>query len=195
MNKELKAKQNELKEVYRECLKDVWSDNKMIDYCMKKVSYIVELSNGDIITIDKPNIQKDFCYGYGYCGITNEEDENRANDMVTVAKSNTDYFMRKNLEQVQGWIDELNNLDDYNEVHVRSNYYSQSKDNTLKQFYIYCPYSSLHVDNEHYRLDNSDIEKIIKGYEIVKEEFTKRLNTYLKRYGLSKINAWTYLSD
>lgn len=39
------------------------------------------------------------------------------------------------------------------------------------------------------------LDALIKGYEVVKEQFIKRLNTYLKRYGLTKLNVWTYLSD
>ena len=45
------------------------------------------------------------------------------------------------------------------------------------------------------QLDNDDIALIVAGLEEVKKSFIKRLNTYLKKYGLSKINAWTYLVD
>ena len=31
--------------------------------------------------------------------------------------------------------------------------------------------------------------------EEVKKAFIKRLNTYLKKYGLSKLHTWTYLVD
>ena len=31
--------------------------------------------------------------------------------------------------------------------------------------------------------------------EKMRKQFEKRLNTYLKRYGLSKIDTWSFLSD
>ena len=45
------------------------------------------------------------------------------------------------------------------------------------------------------KLGNDDIQRIIVGYEEVGKRFRKRLQTYLKRYGLSKLNVWTYLRD
>ena len=44
-------------------------------------------------------------------------------------------------------------------------------------------------------IGEADIQAIIDGLEVVKKQFEKRLNTYLKRYGLSKLNVWTYLRD
>ena len=43
--------------------------------------------------------------------------------------------------------------------------------------------------------DKALVRKMIAGYEEVREGFIKRLKTYLKRYGLSKINVNTYLRD
>jgi hypothetical protein len=37
--------------------------------------------------------------------------------------------------------------------------------------------------------------EIIKALEWSRGEFEKRLNTYLKRYGTSKIHTWTYWAD
>ena len=40
-----------------------------------------------------------------------------------------------------------------------------------------------------------DLLLIIEVYKQQIENFKKRLNTYLKRYGLSKLTTWTYLVD
>lgn len=199
MNKQQKEKQKELKEIYTECLKDVWNnDNKMVNHCLKTTSYIVELSDGNIIALEKPSIEKDFCFGYGYCGVSTEEDTNKAYDMVDVAKTNIEYFMNENLKQVQEHIDYIEKSEDklFETIYIRPKYYSQSKDNKLKELYFYNPYypSSTCLE-ECDEITKEDIKKVIEGYEIVKEEFTKRLNTYLKRYGLTKVNTWTYLVD
>lgn len=199
MNKQQKDKQKELKEIYTECLKDVWdNDNKMIEHCLKTTSYIVELSDGNIIALEKPSIKKDFCFGHGYCGVSTEEDTNRANNMVDVAKTNIEYFMDENLKQVQEHIDYIEKSEDklFETIYIRPKYYSQSKDNKLKELYFYNPYYPSNTCLEECdEITKEDIKKVIEGYKIVKEKFTKRLNTYLKRYGLTKVNAWTYLMD
>ena len=65
-------------------------------------------------------------------------------------------------------------------------------------------YSWDNPDNQPYRwerlndvkkLTREEIYSLIKGYEEVRQMFTKRLKTYLKKYGLSKLNVWTYLRD
>ena len=43
--------------------------------------------------------------------------------------------------------------------------------------------------------NKEDLFLIIEVYKQQIENFKKRLNTYLKRYGLSKLTTWTYLID
>ena len=45
------------------------------------------------------------------------------------------------------------------------------------------------------KLTDGEVQAMINGYEENKKLFKKRLDRYLKRYGLSKINAWSYLRD
>ena len=45
------------------------------------------------------------------------------------------------------------------------------------------------------KLSSEDIQVIIDGLEEVSKKFAKRLNTYLKKYGLEKLNVWTYCRD
>ena len=44
-------------------------------------------------------------------------------------------------------------------------------------------------------IGSEDVEKIIIAYEDVRSRFAKRLDTYLKRYGLSKVRSWSYWLD
>jgi hypothetical protein len=66
--KELKIMntQVELRELYHNILEtERWhGDKKMVDYCMSQAAYIVKLTSGDITIIDKPRIEKHFCFGY-----------------------------------------------------------------------------------------------------------------------------------
>jgi len=185
--------QKELKELYRECLQDVWDDH-MTNYCMKETAYIVELSDGSIIPIDKPRIQKDFCFGYGFYGRSDEESEKRAFDMAAKARTDETYFIEKNLEQVDSKIKLLQNLDSFNKAYIYPKYNGESEENVLKDYSV-INVSSFTNAEEAKELQEEDIQKIIAGLEEVRKQFKKRLDTYLKRYGLSKLNVWTYLRD
>ena len=52
--------QKELKDLYMEIIKaEVWPKSpKMQEFARKQVGYIIELSNGKIICVDKPSIKK-----------------------------------------------------------------------------------------------------------------------------------------
>lgn len=194
----LKTITNDLKEKYKICLKDAWKSENMQDWCFKNTENIVELSNGKIIIIEKPKIKTDFCFGYGMYLNYEEEDFDRANDMVKVAETNKEYFKRENLKEIEDWIKDLKQAE---YVATFRKYSSQSKDNKLSNYSTYKNDWYLEEAKNDRRLvdfeiiSKEDIEKIIQAYEEVKQAFIKRLDTYLKKYGLSKINAWSYLVD
>ena len=180
---------------------EVWPKSPdMIKYADKKAAWIVEINNGDIVEIEKPSIDKDFCFGYGYCGISTEEDSDRAHKAANYAATHEDYFLKKNLEGIDSIIEGLQ--DDNKKVYKFLNYCSQQPGSKLKAFRItrwadspeYEPgyWSNLRDLEE---LTTEERQALVKGYEEVRKAFVKRLNTYLKRYGLSKVRTWTYLSD
>lgn len=45
------------------------------------------------------------------------------------------------------------------------------------------------------KLGEDDIQKIIDGFKEVRKAFEKRIDTYLKRYGTTKVNSWSYICD
>lgn len=188
-------KQKELKDILKECLADAWEDEHMREYCLKSTAYIVELSTGDIVTIDKPSIQKDFCFGYGFYGVSDEESEKHAENMVTHSRTNQEYFINENMKQLDDRIEAFKKLDTVRLAYIVPNYTGQSANNKLK-----CICFSRVCENERYigkypELTQEDISRLIAGYEEVKKQFRKRLDTYLKKYGLSKVNSWSYLRD
>lgn len=190
--------QKTLKANYKKDMEGYWIkrngeiDTKMVDYCTKNAAYIVELNNGDYYVIDKPSIEKDFCYGYGYCGVSTEEDYQGAAKMAAHARTNTDYFIEKNMEPLNRWIKDLKDLGSYT-VYKRTNYIRQQENCKLKAIQFSHTWDFSEKDGE--ALTPEEIAAVIAGYEEVKKAFMKRLNTYLKRYGLSKVHSWTYLSD
>ena len=181
--------QKELKDIFAQHIAAYWKTPRMIDYCIKKAAYIVELDGGELFDIDKPSIEKDFCFGYGYCGVSTQEDYNNAEEARQTAATDQDYFMRKNLEGID---QTLKALDEY-KVYKRPHYYGQAPDSKLYDL-EYRDYYQAEPENG-ILLTPEEIERVKAGYQEVRQQFVKRLNTYLKKYGLSKLHTWTYLSD
>lgn len=187
--------QKELKTAYAEILSsEVWKgDQKMVDFCVKEAAYIVELTNGDIVVIQKPRIKKNFCFGYSDSRY-DTEDFDRANAAASHAKTSTDYFLSENLADIDKTIDILEskewNILDY---HICIPYYTQPENSKLKSLHAY--YWHDEHGQKSPRLEGADRERVLEGYRAVRASFEKRLHTYLKKYGMSQVNTWSYWQD
>lgn len=187
--------QKELKSAYAEILSsEVWKgDQKMVDFCVKKVAHIVELTNGDIVVIEKPSIKKDFCFGYRTSHFDTEEFDS-ANAAASHAMTSTEFFLSENLSDLDKTIDILESKEwnswDY---HICIPYYTQPENSKLKSLHTYY----WHDDHgqKSPRLEGEDRRRVLEGYRVVRASFEKRLHTYLKRYGTSQVNAWSYWQD
>lgn len=175
MNNEQTALRNE----YYERQKARYGREDWAKYSTNKAAYFVKLDNGDIVGIEKPKIETRFCFGYGYCGVSTDEDYRNAEACATHARTKQQYFIDENLKQIDYKIDDetmaLKLADGISRIVEKARYYYNIKD--------------LQPLTEH------DRRNIADGFETVKQAFIKRLNSYLKRYGLTKIHSWTYLSD
>ena len=162
-------------------LKKVWgSDQKMVDYCLKQADEVIEFHDA-IVTLDKPSIQKDFCFSYGQYLCTDDDKKE-----ATV----TQWFIESNLSQC----DVLEGLDNP----YRTMVVALVKVYENSQIRHLCVMSSFDAqeDRRVVRVLTDDEVKMVKdAVERQKAKFMKRLNSYLKRYGLSKINAWSYFRD
>lgn len=217
--------QETLLKEYKEVLTQRWGeDNHMIDYCMKECSSVLDFDRGQRIVFDKPRIQTSFCYGHGFCGISTEEDEDRASRMSHLARTSEQYFIDENIEELETQINcvkaNIQRIEDPN-TWYKETYNQFSNDPTHKKddlaiyfekartgeennsFYSYTFIRSWRIEEESWRYKDTelialtvdDLKKLLKGLENEKAKFMKRLQTYLKRYGLSKIDTWTYLRD
>lgn len=193
--------QKDLKAQYMDTIcREVWQDAKMQDFIRKDTAHVVQLDNGDLYAIEKPSIKTHFCFGYGYCGVSTEDDRRGAQDAAHHAATNEQYFIDKNLECLNIIIEELN--DTRNEIYKFVKYSKSPEGSKVKGI----RYTSLQYNPEYApymwdglrdleRISENERQALIRGYESVKEAFTKRLRAYLKRYGLTKLHTWTYLSD
>lgn len=197
--------QKELKDLYMEIVKaEVWPKSpKMQEFERKQVGYIIELSNGKIICLDKPSIEKDFCFGYGMYLRSTDEEANRAASMAQKAETDPSYFLEQNLQNFNLRIDQLRSVVGWQkEVYIYVKYYGQPEDSNLVSYIITDTFEGPKLRPEYWKrykglqkIGEEDIQRIIDGLEEAKKAFEKRLNTYLKKYGLSKLNVWTYLVD
>lgn len=190
-----KESQNKLREEFRILMADVWGkDNHMIDYCVKDADLFIKTSQGYIMEIEKPRIETSFCFGYhDYV----DGDYERANNMADFAEKDFDYFREKNLEKIQfsiNWLSETNK-----KFYFRNHYCSQTME-TLKSIESFQPWDEpADVFKKEFKIykpvPDEDRLLLIKAYEVEKERFSKRIETYLKRYGLSKVRTWSYWAD
>ena len=192
------AIKNELRAEYNK----VWNGNQhMVDFCVGKTDVVVKLRGKYLFPVDKPSIETRFCFGYGYCGVSDEEDCRGAANMAQHARTNEGYFIRENMKQIMGKIEALNNSG-YIAL-IRGHYITKSNLVDIEYFHDYGTEGQLNGVIARYQekgdiaflMEDSDKAIIMQAYEEAKQHFEKRLKTYLKRYGLSKVHSWTYLVD
>ena len=203
-------KDDALLEEYMKEWEKVWKkDKSMMDYERKRFNYAVRLENGGILYFAKPSIQTEFCFGYSTCGQGAEYDE--ASKAAREADSE-EYFLHANLSEMDERIRALELNCNYPEGEynyrydgltwylVRQEYQGQTEPLNLYEYHAYREWD---VKNEPWRykegnytkMSDADRKTIIAAMKHEREKFEKRLRTYLKRYGTSKLRTWTYWLD
>ena len=167
---------------------EVWhNDPGMIKHCVGKTLSAFEL-RGKVVTVEKCRIQTNFCFGYSLSRY-DDEDFDRANAMVRHAMSNENYFMRENHKEA-GYAAEIDRLND-----SRWKFYARSEYGTENLYYIGKVRAWEEIPEGAFEL--TDAEKSIYKSELTAaaKAHHKKIAAYLKRYGLSKVNAWSYWRD
>lgn len=181
-----RAEQKALKARYAALLAaEVWKDQKMVDYCVKKTARIVELSDGALICIEKPAIKTRFCFGY-HANVHYTEEISTAEEAAAHAAKSQEYFITKNLESMDAMLKALEN----SETGIRPRYSGTAESTKICALVFPEPWEP--VPTGYRRLLPEDREKLREAYRTERGEFAARLDAYLKRYGLSKVETWTY---
>ena len=177
--------QQELKQQYeQELIKKYGPDGWTVDYTMKRIQRVVELSDGSLYAIEKKPIETTFCYGYGWSGVVADREEmEAARDLARQARTNEDFFIEENMK-------EFSIFDSAELRHQKVG---------LRGGKIKSPvwsYGVVEYDDEEFQPLSAEDEAILRqAYEEEKAVHLKKIKTYLKRYGLSKVNSWSYLVD
>lgn len=206
LTKEEREEQKKLKEELKKIIKN--------DY-IKDIAYILKYKN-DYYIFNKTNIKTCFCFGYGQNGISNENDEKNAVSDCYFIKSNEAYFLNENLKELR---EELKKLKRFkNEIKKDGEDAKIKEDFRSYVFKIHdgkwmknsknCAANIKYIEYNQYilnqrtvlndlktNIDINLINEIIKIKYLLFGMFKKRLYTYFKKYGLSKLNTWTYLID
>lgn len=181
--------EKEIKAIDEE-LSIVWGkDSKMYRFCKNEISNIFMFEDDTFITFPKRKINTRFCFGY-YDSSENNDSYDNANKMVNIAKTKQDYFISENLEEINKTIEDYKK----NDIYIIGEKYTGGK----KEVYLLTEKNMFyHFDKkENYKkLTEKEKEEIIKILEIEKEKHIKKINSYLKRYGLSKVVSWSFWAD
>jgi hypothetical protein len=182
-------------ENYRAEVEKLWkNDTRMVNWTMKNVSAVVELSNGGFHEIWKPSIKTRFCFGYD--ANYSADDIERARAAAKRAYEDTEKFKNENLRSLRGKLAELKS-DAIPIVYQNYNFtgFCKTKIYGVKLMSHAEYFDATKHGAEFSILPDEDREKLIKAYENEILKFEKRLNVYLKKYGLTKINVWTFMED
>ena len=180
---QFKAEQAALRKEYldrrlrRENDPDFW-----FSYYDKQAGHFARLSSGDIVAINKPRIETRFCFGEsGY-------DYDDAQEAAHIARTSEEYFKQENLAGLQRWIDRLDgsSTDPVDVVVLRNGEGLASV--------TWCHHSR-RIEEGWEEISEADRAVLLAAYRAAYAAFEKRLDAYLKRYGLSKVHAWTYWRD
>lgn len=207
-----KTNQNILREMYKDACSKYWVrkdrrtgavsvDEKMIKYLLGDADVFVPLADGTIIEFSKPRIDKDFWVGYSDCGQGITYDE--ANSTIDAIHNNfAEYFKSENMRGIDQFIEEAIAAKD-NIAHnytfdiavVCGRWNGQADDSPLREVCVGVNLNDHPLEPGCRVATIDDMERIIAALEQRKANFEKRLNTYLKRYGTSKLHVGRYWVD
>lgn len=188
-----------------------WDSPRMIDFCVNKVAAVAVLPSGEIITVDKQSIEKDFCFGEsGY-------DYDEAQNAAAHARKSESYFKAQNMKHFNEWLKDLDEArtmsGNYALVIGSKQYTGQTEDCKLafvefvrlpdlidacggSCYLEELPGKMLTVRGCERRVATpEEIDLITDAYKQARAAHEKKVDAYLKRYGTSKVNTWTYWRD
>lgn len=174
-------------------------DQEMILYCIKNTDAVVKFADGSLFVISRPDIEKDFCFDDSY-------DYDGAVKMAQRARTSADYFRAQNLAQIDRQVAAWKKYreaaalryapgSDYRRPMFIRNWNRDIDDPDFREVFAT-------ENGEWYNFDASDrlcrwitpddCDRVLAALEGTRERFAKRIETYLKRYGTSKVHSWHY---
>jgi len=193
----MKKHEKELKQRYIDItMEESWhNDSGMRKHFEKSIDRVVETEKGYLIALDKPTIEKDFCFGYSLSRYGDDGSFDRANEMAAHAATSEDYFINENMKQIDRKLESLKKS--HFKLYTGVKFCDAPRDSVIHYYTLVHEFDVElgEVREGLIEATEEDRKRLIAAYEEMKKDFAKRLQTYLKRYGLSNVNTWSYWKD
>lgn len=161
-------------------------DQKMVDYSVGAASGYVMI-DGVMVVFDKPHIKRDFWFG------EHTWDYDEVVEHCDKCSESEKYFLAENLKDFE-W--RLENLDDpWEKVYIVPREYCCQSDDCKLGYVEFCRYHEKPRGKNVREMTDGEKEQYAEFIKDEKAKFEKRLNTYLKRYGLSKCSYRVFWAD
>ena len=169
-----------------------WFNNsEMIDWNIRHIADIAELPSG-IIPVRKQHIETRFCFGEsGY-------DYDEAVSMANHARTSESYFRRYNMKYYDDIIQSISDslIGGYRKLCLVNMYVSQPDCCLLREITFMKPADFKRLEFENYHVATAEEHRIIlDAYMRAAKAHERKIDSYLKRYGMTKVHAWTYWRD
>ena len=177
---------NELRKAFSE----IW-DSHMTDYEMKETELFIRVANGFFLPFEKPSMKTDFCFGYNtdFSGHECSDAQRRRENFLKSASA----FKTRNLEEIDGELEELKNED--NKVFIYCKYMNGGKIAAYQVCNMWSTSPRLCDNTEYWEASTEERKSIVASLTQIRASFEKRIDSYLKKYGTSKLRTWTYWID
>lgn len=158
---------------------------------IKDTSVLAILSNGKIVRIKKPYMERTFCFGYGFCGVSDREDYKIARNAERNCRTNPEYFKKENFKEIDRKIEDLLK-------YINGKIYKIITESCFHEFpgLVYVRTINSQEDESIWsdgnQLSKEDAKEVLGAYQEARNIFEKRLDTYLKKYGLDKLKTSFY---
>lgn len=153
------------------------AEGKDANYYRKEFVGAIKL-RGKYFLMSKPNIKKEFCFH------DEGEDYELYKELHADKKKMEEYFRSANMAQYDEKIERMKNG---NEVWMREAYR-----NSRIELMFFDGWWKNPTDVE---CTGGERVLIREGLEFARRLFEKRVDAYLKRYGVDKLHTWTYWAD
>lgn len=173
--------------------KEIWQDERMYNYCVKKTKNAVEMHNGGIVTFENEKIKTQFWFGYYTYGSSFDDTNKRIENLE---KDKLNYFYKANLKDMFDNLKKISKNNNYEKPYIVYKYGNDTKIACIN-FYNDYDFNRKFKDSDDVpvKMTAEDIEKYNAIIKIERKRFVTRLNAYVKKYGVSKVELDSYWAD
>lgn len=187
------------------------SDDSMVNYCTGKAAAVAVLPTGELLTVSKQGIETQFCFGEsGY-------DYDVALAAAETARTSELHFKNENMAYYLDWVRNLldaRSLDARRRLVIYDTKYTHQDPECMLRGYSLertsdiiqalggscflrdLPGTRIELDGRRCRVaTQEELDALLAAFEEAAAAHAKKVDSYLKRYGLSKVHAWTYWRD